>query len=55
MNMKVKVVKVKENGEESKKITEIAWNSYNFNEFIEKLENAEVDSNKIEQIKRWCW
>jgi len=53
--MRVKVVRIEENGEENEKITEIAWNSYNFNEFIEKLENAEVDSNKIEQIKLWMW
>jgi len=53
--MRVKVVRIEENGKENEKITEIAWNSYNFNEFVEKLEGSGVDKNKIEQIKRWCW
>jgi len=53
--MKVKVVRVEENGEEYEKITEIAWNSYNFNSFIEGLENSGIDKDVVEQIKLWTW
>ena len=53
--MKVKVVYLEQNDNVAETITAIAWNSNDFNEFVEKLEGSGVDKNKIEQIKKWCW
>jgi len=36
-------------------ITEIAWNSNNFNELISKLENSGVDKKVVNTIKLWTF
>ena len=49
--MKIKTVYIEDNDDVAETITTIAWNSSNFNEFIEKLENSRVDKKVINTIQ----
>jgi len=51
--MKVKVVHLEQNDNVAETITAIAWNSNDFNEFVEKLENSRVDKKVVNTIKLW--
>ena len=53
--MKIKTVYIEDNDDVAETITTIAWNSNNFNEFIEKLENSRVDKKVVNTIKLWVW
>jgi len=53
--VKIKTVYVEDNDDLAETITEIAWNSNNFNELISKLENSGVDKKVVNQIKMWMW
>ena len=53
--MKVKTIRLEQNDDIAETITEIAWNSNNFSEFIDRLENSGVDKKVVNQIKMWMW
>jgi len=53
--MKVKTVYLEQNDNVAETITTIAWNSNDFNEFIDKLENSKVDKKVVNTIKLWTF